>query len=101
MVRFGAKLSEDNSAPGDRTFPMPVHVQRNPGAPAASVTSLTVEASFDDGATWRKVPVLRFGEQRLALMSNPASGYVSLRAKAVDDAGGTVEQTIIRAYRIR
>jgi subtilisin family serine protease len=101
VVRFGAKLGEDNSAPGGRILSMPVQVQCNPGAPAASVKSLTVEASFDDGATWRKVPVVGFGDQRVALVSNPTSGHVSLRAHAVDSAGGTVEQTIIRAYRIR
>ncbi|MEH1125025.1 S8 family serine peptidase [Micromonospora sp. CPCC 206061] len=101
VIRFGAKLNDDNSAPGGRIFPIPVQVQRNPGAPATSVKSLTVEASFDDGATWRKVPVVTFGDQRIALVSNPANGYVSLRAKAVDSAGGTVEQTIIHAYRIR
>jgi subtilisin family serine protease len=101
VVRFGAKLGDDNSAPGGRIFPMPIQVQRNPGAPAASVKSLTVEASFDDGATWRKVPVVKLRDQRIALVSNPAGGYVSLRAKAVDSAGGTVEQAIIHAYRIR
>jgi hypothetical protein len=101
VVRFEAKLSDDNSAPGGRAFPMPVHVQRNPGAPAAPAKALTVEASFDDGATWRKLPVVSAGDQRLALVPNPAGGYVSLRAKAVDSLGGTVEQTVIRAYRIR
>jgi hypothetical protein len=47
------------------------------------------------------VPVVKLRDRRIALVSNPASGYVSLRAKAVDSAGGTVEQTIIHAYRIR
>ena len=35
------------------------------------------------------------------MVNHPAmEGFVSLRAKAVDTAGNTVEQTVIRAYRI-
>jgi hypothetical protein len=36
----------------------------------------------------------------LAVIQNPASGFVSLRANAADQDGNTVTQTIIRAYQV-
>lgn len=56
-----------------------------------------MEVSYDDGAHWTEVPVA--GGK--ALLNHPASGHVSLRAKVTDTAGNTVDQTIIRAYRLR
>ncbi|RSN09325.1 hypothetical protein DMB42_18625 [Nonomuraea sp. WAC 01424] len=67
-------------------------------ASGARVTrELTVETSFDDGVTWRPAPVR---DGAVTVLHPAADGYVSLRAKAVDAGGGTVEQTVIRAYRI-
>ncbi|WP_130346681.1 hypothetical protein [Herbihabitans rhizosphaerae] len=97
VVRFDPNLDSANSAPGRRGFAVPVSVQRNPGAKPAGVASLTVEASYDDGAHWHKALVAG-GKVHLY---HPASGHVSLRAKATDTNGNTVEQTIIRAYRLR
>ena len=97
VVRFAPKLDAANSAPGGRTFAVPVSVHRNPGAAAARVASLTVQVSYDDGAHWTTAPVA--GGK--VLLRHPASGYVSLRAKAKDTSGNTVDQTIIRAYRLR
>jgi hypothetical protein len=37
----------------------------------------------------------------MVLLKQPRQGYVSLRAKAVDTSGNSVEQTIIHAYRLR
>jgi subtilisin family serine protease len=59
---------------------------------------LRVEVSFDDGKTWTHAPV-RNGH--IIPPRHPANpGTISLRAKAKDDRGNTVEQTIIRAYDI-
>jgi subtilisin family serine protease len=97
VVRFSPTLDAANSAPGNQAFAVPVSVQRNPGAKAATIASLSVDVSYDDGAHWQKAPVL--GGK--VLLRHPAGGYVSLRAKATDTTGNSVEQTIIRAYRLR
>ncbi|HEX4811415.1 MAG TPA: S8 family serine peptidase [Nonomuraea sp.] len=97
VVRFSPALDARNTAPSGRTFPIPIHVDRQPGSAAGELRGLTVEASYDDGVSWQRAQV-RAG---VATVLHPgADGYVSLRAKAADTAGGTVEQTIIRAYRI-
>ncbi|WP_283136882.1 S8 family serine peptidase [Rhizohabitans arisaemae] len=85
---------------GTRT-PIALRVERAPGAAAAKVTSLRVEASSDDGATWRPIPVVPFPGGWTAFSPNPASGrFVSLRTVAVDSVGTTVKQTITRAYAL-
>jgi len=57
--------------------------------------------SYDDGRTWTKAFVVGFGDNRVALLHHPPGGeFVSLKARATDHAGNTVEQTIIRAYRL-
>ncbi|MBE1488284.1 S8 family serine peptidase [Plantactinospora soyae] len=101
VVRFTPALDERNSAPAGLTYRVPVTVETQPGSAAGTLLRPTVEASFDDGQTWRPVPVL--GEQGGWYVRVPhpaADGYVSLRARATDTAGNTVDQTIIRAYRI-
>jgi subtilisin family serine protease len=97
VVRFSPTLDAANTAPGGQAFAVPVSVQRNPGAKAARLAALSVQVSYDDGAHWQNAPMA----DGKALLHHPAGGYVSLRAKATDTAGNTVQQTIIHAYRLR
>ncbi|MFG1947261.1 hypothetical protein [Nonomuraea sp. NPDC048826] len=97
VVRFSPVLDARNTAPSGETYRVPVRVERQPGATADEVRDLTVEVSFDDGATWSAAHI-RKGQ---VTVSHPAAeGFVSLRAKAADTSGNTVEQTVIRSYRI-
>ncbi|MGH8880681.1 MAG: discoidin domain-containing protein, partial [Stackebrandtia sp.] len=102
-VRFAPTLNLTNeTTPGPATIP--VTVQRPANAPEATVTSLTVEVSLDDGSTWHPAPVTRDPDSASATVSvdHPTNArYVSLRARATDSLGSTAEQTIIRAYGIR
>jgi subtilisin family serine protease len=99
-VRFLPVLDNHNTAPAGRLWPVPLEVQRQPGSTAGTVKTLTVQVSYDDGATWTDVPVIRFGQKGLVVLKHPAgSGYVSLRASSTDSAGNTVNETVIRAYR--
>ncbi|MEU1967709.1 S8 family serine peptidase [Micromonospora sediminicola] len=101
-VRFTPALAVDGTAPAGRTFTVPVAVQRQPGAPSGKVAALTVDVSYDGGKTWRKAALKKQGGGWTATVRHPAGpGYVSLRASARDDAGNTVTQQIIQAYRLR
>ncbi|WP_439659851.1 S8 family serine peptidase [Lentzea sp. HUAS TT2] len=71
--------------------PMPVKFTAVSGK--VSARSLTAYASFDDGVTW--VPV-----KSLVPAGGKAGGFVSLRVVA-DVGGNTVDQTVLRAYRLR
>jgi len=74
-------------------------VQHQGGSAAGDTTTFDLQASYDDGKTWRTPLYTRFGEHGVTVLRPPSGGYVSLRAAAADAAGNRVDQTIIRAYR--
>ncbi|NUT53886.1 MAG: hypothetical protein HOV94_42340, partial [Saccharothrix sp.] len=96
-VGFAPAVDLRNVAPAG-SFALPITVRRQDKAP--EVRSLELEVSFDDGGTWTPVPVSRDGAGWTATVTNPASGFASLRAKASDTEGNAVEQTVVRAYGI-
>ncbi|MGV9361814.1 S8 family serine peptidase [Amycolatopsis sp. NPDC003731] len=99
-VRFTPWLDDHNRAPGGVPFLVPVRVEHT--GQHARITSLSVRVSYDDGATWQTAPLHRGDGQWLAALRHPSgAAFVSLRATATDDAGNTVDQTIIRGYRLR
>ncbi|SCL19237.1 Subtilase family protein [Micromonospora nigra] len=101
-IRFLPPLDAANSAPAGKLFPVPVQVHRQAGAPAAKVTALRVEVSYDGGTTWRRADVVKVGGQWTALLRHPAGpGHVSLKATARAADGTTVTQRTVQAYRLR
>jgi len=96
MVRVSPNVDRYNSVRGGVVHTVPVMVTPQPNAAVGSPSRLVVEASFDDGATWRKVPVVGGAAK---IPPPRGDGFVSLRATAADSAGNTVTQTVIRAYR--
>ncbi|MFE4360067.1 S8 family serine peptidase [Kitasatospora sp. NPDC056800] len=100
-VRFTAPVNPDNQAPR-KQHTLLAAVERQSGAPAATVASLEVQVSFDDGANWRNAPVQPGDSGYRVTVDPPAGtgGFVSLRAVARDADGGSVEQTTLRAYRL-
>ena len=97
-VRFLPTLDEQNSAPPGKPFLVPLLVQDETGG-YAGPRRLTVEASYDEGKTWQRVPVLL---NLVAALRHPADAEsVSLRASATDRDGNTVQETLIRAYKLR
>ncbi|WP_433261868.1 S8 family serine peptidase [Actinosynnema sp. CS-041913] len=100
-VRFAPVLDDRNRAAAGRPFAFPVYVQRNAAVKPGDVRT-SVQVSYDDGASWKPVPLVKLGERWLAAVSHPAGAkYVSLRASAKDKDGNAVEQTIIRAYGLK
>ncbi|MEV4116345.1 S8 family serine peptidase [Nonomuraea sp. NPDC049695] len=97
IVSFTPELDARNTAPAGRIFTVPVSVRSLPGSAAGRARDLSVEVSYDDGATWAKAEV---GHSRVVLRHPNGDGFVSLRAKSMDTSGNAVEQTVIRAYRI-
>jgi hypothetical protein len=71
---------------------------RHPGgAPSTTVSALSIDASYDDGATWMPAAATRRADGwRVELPAG--SGPVSLRLHAEDTGGSAVDQTIVRAF---
>ncbi|SFR29849.1 Serine protease, subtilisin family [Lentzea waywayandensis] len=99
-IGFDPELDLRNHAPRNALFSVPLRVDRQSGAQGGRAEPKQVEVSCNDGQTWQRVPVLHVNGTWLALIRNPASGFVSLRANAADQDGNTVTQTVIRAYQV-
>ena len=95
-IGFRPRADKNNSTPAGGVETVPMSVTPQPGSAAGELIGRTVEASFDDGATWQPV---RIKGDTVLVPQPKGRGFVSLRAKAADSAGNTVEQTVIHAYR--
>ncbi|MEV6241799.1 S8 family serine peptidase [Lentzea sp. NPDC051838] len=94
VVRFLPKLDDKDTAHG-RVLVLPLKIEQQQNTP--KVKRVTVEVSFDDGATWKQVQVA--GDK--AIVKHPKGAkFASLRAKTADAAGNTGEVTVLRAYKI-
>ncbi|MBO1336862.1 S8 family serine peptidase [Streptomyces sp. VRA16 Mangrove soil] len=61
-----------------------------------------LEVSYDDGATWKTVALKGEDASWKGELNVPGDArYVSLRASASDDEGGSVSQEIVRAVAVR
>ncbi|MBO2448049.1 S8 family serine peptidase [Actinomadura barringtoniae] len=103
-ARVDGAFDQNNRAPAGSPFALTLRITDgrvlNPG-PLPHLTHATVEASYDDGATWRPAKVTATGDDRWkATLIHPAGpdGYVSLRIRLADGAGTSLKQTVIRAY---
>lgn len=102
-LRISGAFDDLNRVPaGCGVFAVDISVTPQAGSVgSAAVRSVSVQASADDGATWRRVPVVGGGARWKALVRHRAGAeFGSLKVKAVDAVGNSVEQTTIRAYGI-
>ncbi|MFJ9434275.1 S8 family peptidase [Streptomyces sp. NPDC101490] len=93
LPRFGAVGGLDGTVRAGATTTLPVTVQ----GPAAgrNLGSLAVSASYDNGLTWRKVPVTK---GRITLLNPAKDKSVALRAEVTDVKGGKGTVTVYDAY---
>ncbi len=100
-IGFDPAVNLANSAAAERSFTIPVAVNYQTGTTGPRPRLRSVEASYDDGATWQPAPLAGGSAGWSATVKHPAAaGFVSLRATANDAAGNKVAVTVIRAYRL-
>lgn len=79
-------------------------VSMNLGTVPGKVTTVKLDVSYDDGATWQKVTLAKghdgywTGAFRTA---KKRGGFISVRASAATNRGFSVQNEIIRAYGLR
>jgi subtilisin family serine protease len=95
-------LNLSNAATVGEQVTLRLATSRQVGSSGPPVSAMTVSVSYDDGASWQPATVTTTGNGTFsAEYRHPAAGqFVSLRVSASDGAGGSVEQTLIRAYRL-
>ncbi|WP_240779674.1 S8 family peptidase [Nonomuraea zeae] len=107
-IRLTYELPLDllNRAKAQRPFALEVRAGAHSSIrQAPEVKRLKVEYSADDGSTWQQAHVSMNGKGRFAVkLLHPAlkesTGFISLRVTASDTAGGSVTQTVKRAYTL-
>ncbi|WP_431955030.1 S8 family serine peptidase [Actinacidiphila sp. bgisy167] len=106
QVDYGVSADLGNFVGGGKKHDLDLTVRNQDGLAAPTGVRLTVEASFDDGKSWKgQVRVKDRGHNRFtATVERPGDrrdgGYVTLRVTATDKAGNAVRQTVERAYRL-
>ncbi|MEU8262675.1 S8 family serine peptidase [Micromonospora sp. NPDC048999] len=99
-VSFAPPLDDHNVGKAGSVAVYPVTITQTEGS--GKVVKLTVQVSYDDGKTWKNVPVLHLGGSWQVQVTHPkAAGFVSLKASGTDTKGNTFDQTVIRAYELR
>ncbi|MEV0648317.1 S8 family serine peptidase [Phytomonospora sp. NPDC050363] len=72
------------------------------GAVRTKTKALTFEVSYDGGATWKSVKVVRYADTGAATLNHPAGATsVSVRMTTVDDQGNTSKQTTIDSWGLK
>jgi Subtilase family len=100
-VRFNPSLNEFGEAACSTDFKIPISVYQLDQPEPVQVKDLSIEASFDDGVSWRSVPVSQDAGEWFAVLQHPKGAqYVSLRATATGRSANTAEITLIRAYAL-
>ena len=94
----GMSLS-GQTAPGPQTVDVSVsHVQL---AAASAITGLSAAYSLNDGQSFQPTAVTETGVGQFSVgFSAPAGTDVTLRVTATDAAGGSITETIVRAYGV-
>ncbi|GAA3948576.1 S8 family serine peptidase [Actinomadura viridis] len=107
-LRTSGAFDETNRAPGGEPFRLDIRATENRDhdltPPLPTMRTLTVEVSYDEGATWQPAKVTATAENRWqADVVHPErhDGHVSLRLRAGDGEGNSLDHTMIRAYGLR
>jgi subtilisin family serine protease len=102
QLDYAVDADSGNRLPAGRKAKIGLTARFQDGLAAPDVRSMKAWASYDDGKTWRAVDVKRAGKSYEAAIDHPSLGatnkYVALRVQATDNAGNSVEQTVLRAY---
>ncbi|WP_426362105.1 S8 family peptidase [Streptomyces sp. E-08] len=79
-------------------------VSMDGGTVPGNITTVKLDVSYDDGATWQKVTLAKgAGGSWTGAFSTAGKpgGFLSVRASAATDSGYSVKNEIIRAYGLR
>jgi hypothetical protein len=93
-----------NRAPDSTSNAFTLGIGHQGGITGARITGANAWASFDDGATWSQIALVRLDDFRWrSVVSQPkgATGAVSLRVAAADAGGNSIDQTVLRAYGLQ
>ena len=110
-ARLVMGLSNTSSSPRGAKWKFGVRVAMPPGVRSATVSTPRVDISWDAGHTWSRLPVTACQHYAASTtggaaatctvsVTNHTTGAASLRVRAADASGRSVDQTIMHAYAV-
>ncbi|MGH3681038.1 MAG: S8 family serine peptidase, partial [Natronosporangium sp.] len=104
LVDYQVELDLQNTLAPQARPTVELQVRHQPGVVGAAVRQLRLWASYDDGGSWQRIPVVphRGGAFTAIFAMPPPAGaeFVSLRVEASDAGGNRIEQEVRRAWRL-
>ncbi|MGW2939368.1 S8 family serine peptidase [Streptomyces sp. NPDC001156] len=103
LVQLDYAVPTDLSGKAHRRTGLTVTPSQLTGAAGTgAIRTVTLEVSYDDGATWHKATLRQSGGNWKAQLDAPARArFASLRTTARDTEGNSVSQTLIRAFGLK
>ncbi|MFE4546591.1 S8 family serine peptidase [Streptomyces sp. NPDC056785] len=103
LIQLDYAVATDLSGRASRHSTLTVTPSHLKGATgAASVRTVGLEVSYDDGATWHRTTPRHSGTDWKASLDAPSKArFASLRTTARDTHGNSVSQTVIRAFGLK
>ncbi|MFL6055588.1 MAG: hypothetical protein ACJ72W_22210, partial [Actinoallomurus sp.] len=103
LVQLDYAVATDLSGTAHRRTALTITPSQPAGGPKAdSIRTVTVQVSYDDGATWQNTSPRRLGSAWQTQLKAPADArYASLRVSARDTAGNSIKETVVRAFGLR
>jgi hypothetical protein len=100
LIQLDYAVGTDRAGRAGRTFDLTVATSTLASATGAGkVTTLTLDVSYDDGATWhRATPRASAGGWSARIAAPRTARFVTLRTTARDTRGNSVDQRITRAF---
>jgi hypothetical protein len=102
QVDYYLEAGAYNEVPAGTPYVLGIRPGYQPGYTGPGEFTVTVEMSYDDGATWAEAPVGSSNGQFEAAVpaADSAAGFASVRVVATDSDGNRLTQLIERAWRI-
>ncbi len=101
LIQLDYLVDTDEAGRAGRHAKVTVAPSHLPGVDA-TIRQLTLEVSYDDGATWQRAKLSQVAGGWQAALKAPAdAGFATLRVSARDSGGNAVTQTITRAFGLR
>ncbi|MGW4483402.1 S8 family serine peptidase [Amycolatopsis sp. NPDC004368] len=102
LVQLDYEANLDLAGRASRTSAFSVKPTVGSAAADDAITSVKLEVSYDDGASWHPEAVKENrGTWRAQLHAPARAGYVSIRVTAKQRNGGGISQTITRAFGLK
>lgn len=103
LIQLDYAVATDLSGRASRRSTLAVTPSHFKGATgAAPVRTVSLEVSYDDGATWHRTTPRHSGADWKTSIDAPSKArFASLRTTARDAGGNSVSQTVIRAFGLK